>query len=96
MNNNYFDIELNVTNFPEATNIQTILHNEHVKEILRIIKNNMLVAYNTNVRYIRLQNLQNYKAEDVLAVRNALTTKHYTITDIEDIAGVNMGIKISW
>ena len=93
-----FPQDLSRDNFPGKDNLVNLLYNIKFNDLLNTIKNKMLEANNNKLNFIRLtpNELLNYKEELIDDLKNFLKNNLYTITNVEDENGGNLGFKIQW
>jgi hypothetical protein len=96
-----FNMNNNVTRntFPSLVELQDILYDMDFNNILNMVKNRILMEKSNGNNYARFMNVDfmNIKPQIVNDVKLYLRNeKNYTITDIEDVAGVHIGWKITY
>lgn len=97
---NFTDMNSNITEntFPNKDNLIEILKEDQINRILKMIKNKILIASienNTSIRVL-LIDTNMFKISNVTFVKTFLVNKGYVITEIEGVAGEQIGWKLSW
>lgn len=91
-------VSVNRATFPSFEDLKELFYKEDFDQILNTVKNRMIQAKRTNQQFARmtLQDFANIKPNVVTNVKEFLRTeKDFTITEIENEAGVVTGWKIT-
>ena len=84
--------------FPCLTELQDIFYKEDFNALLYLVKNRMIQAKRMNQNHARINNpeIANLHQTVVTDVKQFLRTKNFTITEIEDNAGIASGWKVNF
>jgi hypothetical protein len=96
--NNFESNRVNRDNFPSLLELRQVLHDINFDNLLNMIKNLIINANRMNQNFVRVNtnDLNQYSQNIIDDMRNYLVTKGYTVINIEDPVGVNMGWRINF
>lgn len=95
---NFINSQVTMNTFPCRDELNNIIYNINFDSILNIIKNKIIIANSNNNNYIRIipADYSHVSTDTVNGIKKFLREKGYTVTDIEDLNGINQGFKITW
>jgi hypothetical protein len=85
-------------NFPSATQFKQLCALHNFNRVLDLVKSKMFAA---NISFLTVARIMNhdfasFPSDIVKDVKEFLVTQGFTITDIEDAAGISQGWKLTW
>jgi hypothetical protein len=89
---------VNTLNWPDKDRVNEFFYQENFNRLLHLIRYKMVEANTTNNNFTRIltADTTGFKSNVIVAVKAFLVNKGYSITEIENMDGVNAGWKLSW